>query len=183
MRGISLALVAFLVTASCTTRQRIAGGGVVAASVGIYLGFSTDSKDEDEIGTREKVGIGLLLGGLVTLFVAAALEESDARDDAKPREIKAQPTASTTPDPAVLQAQQKREQAWSLTKQAQDAARANDCTKVTELSAQVGALDRDFFADVFMKDVAIQNCFVPAETPPPETPPAETPPPPVPVSP
>lgn len=170
MRGISLTLVALLVTSGCTTRQRIAGGGVAAATVGIYLGFSTDTRDEDEIGTREKVGIGLLLGGLATLFVAAALEES-ATSETKPREIKATRAAAPGPDPAVVQAQQKRDRAWGLTKQAQEAARTNDCAKVTELSAQVGALDRDFYADVFMKDVAIQQCFVPAQPPPAENPP------------
>jgi hypothetical protein len=177
MRGISLGVVVLLVTASCTTRQRIAGGGLALAVTGVYLGFSTEAKDEDEIGTREKVGIGLLLTGLATLFVAAALEESDASDDHKPIEIKApRPVASPQPDPAVIQAQQKREQAWTLTRQAQDAARANDCPKVTELSAQVGSLDRDFYADVFLKDVAIQQCFQPAQ-------PVENPPPALPVSP
>jgi hypothetical protein len=168
MRGFTLSLVAVIALSSCTTRQRVAGGGAGLALVGVYLGFSTESKDEDEIGTREKIGIGCLLTGLATLFVAAALEESASNDDAKPREIKAKPPAG--PDPAAAAAQQKRDQAWGLTKQAQDAARVNDCAKVTELSAQVGSLDRDFYADVFMKDVAIQQCFTPA--------PAENPPPP-----
>ena len=178
MRGLSISLAVLLVAGACTTRQRIAGGGLGMAVTGIYLGFSTDPKGDEEIGTREKVGIGLLLTGLVTLFVAAALEESEARSDSKPREIRATRTTSAGPDPAVIQAQKKRDQAWALTKQAQEAARANDCAKVTELSAQVGAVDRDFYGEVFMKDVAIQQCFRPTDTPPTPAPapaPAPTP--------
>ena len=175
MRGIAFILVALLVTSSCTTRQRIAGGGAGAAVVGVVLGFSTSTRDENEFGTREYVGIGLLLGGLATLFVAAALEESST-SETKTREIKATPAVAPGPNPAAVQAQQKREQAWGLTRQAQDAARTNNCAKVTELSARVGALDRDFYADVFMKDVAIQQCFQPVAPPPGENPPPPVPP-------
>ncbi|HLL24239.1 MAG TPA: hypothetical protein VK427_19040, partial [Kofleriaceae bacterium] len=49
---------------------------------------------------------------------------------------------------------------------AQEAARVNNCAKVTELSAQVGALDPGFYSEVFMTDVAVQQCFLPKDTPP-----------------
>ena len=80
-------------------------------------------------------------------------------------------------DPAVLKAQQNRDRAWDLTKQAQEAARTNDCAKVTELSAQVGALDPKFYGEVFLKDLAVQRCFVPAEPSTPAPAPATVPPP------
>jgi hypothetical protein len=52
-----------------------------------------------------------------------------------------------------------RGEAWSLTQQAQTAARANDCATVRQLSAQVAALDASFHAVVFSRDVAIAGCL------------------------
>jgi hypothetical protein len=167
MRGRALVLVATLALVGCNLRQRVAGGGVALAVTGLYMTYSNEARAEEEVGTQEKVGIAFVLTGLVTLFVAAALDESATKD--KPTEIK---VAQREPDAladdeqrAALTSQQKRDQAWALTKQAQDAARVDDCAKVAELSAQVGAIDAEFYADVFMKDVAVQRCFVPAEKP------------------
>ncbi len=166
-RTLASTLIVAALAGGCTTRQKVAGGGVGLAVVGLGLTFSTETRSEDQVGTKEKVGITLLLTGLVTLFVAAALEESEA--SAHPREVTISRTApdAARAEPAeqaaAVRARQKREQAWALTKQAQEAARTDDCTKVTELSAQVGALDAEFFADVFMKDVAVQRCLTPKE--------------------
>ena len=166
MRG--LAIVLLVASLACNTRQRVAGGGVGLAVVGLGLTYSGEERSEDEVGTQDKVGIALLLTGLVVLFVAAALEESATAQQTKEIRIadKAPPVVPTV-DQATVTAQKKREQAWTLTKQAQEAARAGDCAKVTELSAQVGALDAEFYGDVFMKDIAVQNCFLPADAPPP----------------
>jgi hypothetical protein len=167
--------------AGCTTRQRIAGGGVGLAVLGLTLTYSNEAKSEEESGTRGRVGIVCLLTGLVVLFVAAALDEADKEATAKEIRIadKAPPVRPTVDQRAVT-AKKTRDEAWVLTRQAQDAARAGDCAKVTELSAKVGAMDAEFYADVFMKDVAVQNCFVPADAPPA---PAPALPPPVPVTP
>ena len=167
-----IALVLVLALCSCTTRQKVAGGGLGLAVVGLGLTFSTEARSTDEVGTKGTVGITLLLTGLATLFVAAALEESANKEGPKEIRVSHTPTGPTAEQRAAQQrateAQRKRDQAWALTREAQEAARANNCPRVTELSAQVGALDRDFFADVFMKDVAVQNCFVPQTEPSPE---------------
>lgn len=170
MRGpvIACLVASLLVAPACTTRQRVAGGGAGLAVIGLGLTYSNDYRSEEEIGTQGKVGIAMVLTGLVVLFVAAALEESST--ESKPREIKVSSATPAAPrvDPRVVEAQKRRDQAATLTKQAQDAARAGDCAKVTELSAQVGALDPAFYGDVFMKDEPIQRCFVPAAQPPAE---------------
>lgn len=78
--------------------------------------------------------------------------------------------------------------AWGITQRAALTARTGDCVTVIKLSAVVNALDEEFHAAVFARDVAIARCLasnatpIPAsETtlPPPETtppPPATTPP-------
>jgi hypothetical protein len=48
---------------------------------------------------------------------------------------------------------------WALTQQAQAAARADRCDEVRELGIKVKALDEDFHAVVFARDVAIQRCM------------------------
>jgi hypothetical protein len=167
-----------LLVSGCNKRQVVAGGGVGLTVLGLALTFSTETRQEDEVGTKGKVGITCLLGGLVVLFVAAAFEESATQEKAK--EIKVAQNKPVDPDTAeqaaTRAAQQKREQAWALTKQAQEAARTNDCAKVTELSAQVGTIDAEFYGEVFMKDIAIQHCFTPKDTPPAPTLPVVAPP-------
>ena len=167
MRGFASVLLVASLLSACNTRQRVAGGGVGLAVIGLTLTFSTESKSEEESGTQGKIGIACMLTGLVVLFVAAALEESATEEKTKEVRIadKAPPVVPSV-DQAAMAAQKKRDHAWALTKQAQEAARAGDCAKVTELSAQVGGLDAEFYADVFMKDVPIQRCFVPAESTP-----------------
>jgi hypothetical protein len=167
MRGFAIVLLVASLVSACNTRQRVAGGGVGLAVIGLSLTFSTEVKTEEESGTQGKIGIACMLTGLVVLFVAAALEESATEEKTKEIRVadKAPPVVPTV-DQQAMAAQKKRDQAWALTKQAQEAARAGDCAKVTELSAQVGSLDAEFYADVFMKDLPIQRCFVPVETPP-----------------
>ena len=52
-----------------------------------------------------------------------------------------------------------RAAAWELTKQAADAARAEDCSRVQAIDPRVRDLDIDFHGAVFMRDVAIQRCL------------------------
>jgi hypothetical protein len=166
---LAVALAALLLVTGCNTRQRIAGAATAVAVVGVGLTWSTEARSDEESGTRGKVGIAMLLTGLVTLFVVAALDET--AKEPKPLEIKATNPHGDPPEVRQMEAravateQANRHQAWELTKQAYTAARANDCAKVTELSAQVGALDPELFADVFMKDIAVQRCFTPAPVP------------------
>ena len=52
--------------------------------------------------------------------------------------------------------------AWPLTQRAQAAARADKCDEVRKLDAEVRAVDEDFHAVVFTRDVAIARCMNPA---------------------
>lgn len=73
----------------------------------------------------------------------------------------------------VPKAPSKLDQAWELTKQAQDAARAGDCERVAVLDPQIRALHLSFYEHVFLRDAAIRRCFgLPVDAPPGATPPA-----------
>jgi hypothetical protein len=63
--------------------------------------------------------------------------------------------------PEPTQRERKRAAAWELTKQAGDAARADDCTQVQAIAPRVRELDADFYVSVFMRDVAITRCLRP----------------------
>lgn len=166
MRGLAIATLVATLLAGCTTRQKIAGGGAGLAVVGIGLSFSNESRSEDEaMDTTGKIGIACLLGGLAVLFVAAALEESDDGPAPETKQVVVAKKPAAVPA-NVVAAQKRRDQAKALTKQAQDAAAAGDCPKVQELSAQVGALDRLYYGEIFMRDEAVQKCFQPVAPPP-----------------
>ena len=51
-----------------------------------------------------------------------------------------------------------RAEAWTLTQQAQSAARTGDCATVATLDHQVAELDASFHDAVFARDVAISRC-------------------------
>lgn len=55
--------------------------------------------------------------------------------------------------------------AWDYTQKAQAAARAGRCDEVRDLDVTVMALDKDFHAVVFMRDVAIKRCLEPEAEP------------------
>jgi len=58
------------------------------------------------------------------------------------------------PEPAS-----KREQAWQLTKQAEEAARAGTCATVQWAGPRVQMLDAELHEQVFMRDEAIRRCL------------------------
>jgi hypothetical protein len=66
-----------------------------------------------------------------------------------------------------------RDAAWQMTKQAHTAAIGGDCATASALGEVVRTTDEDFFASVFMRDVAIARC---AAAPPPGAPPGAQPP-------
>jgi hypothetical protein len=67
--------------------------------------------------------------------------------------------AMTESAPMVTRRERNRAAAWDLTKQAEDAARREDCTEVQAIDPRVRDLDSDFHTSVFMRDVAIQRCL------------------------
>jgi hypothetical protein len=172
MRGPVIACLVATVLAGCTTRQRIAGGGAGLAVIGLGLTFSNESRtEEDAEDTAGKIGIACLLTGLVVLFVAAALDEASQESKAKEIKVTSATETQVIDQKAAAAAQQKRDQALALTKQAQESAAAGDCPKVIEISAQVGALDAKLYAETFLADAAVQACFVPKEAAPEAAPP------------
>ena len=62
-------------------------------------------------------------------------------------------------DEARVQREIARDTAWQLTKQAAAAARNNQCDEVRTTSRRVHALDEEFHATVFTRDVAIARCL------------------------
>ena len=63
-----------------------------------------------------------------------------------------------TPLPAPPPPPDHRAEAWTLTQQAQTAARTGDCTTVAALDHQVAVLDKSFHDVVFARDAAIARC-------------------------
>lgn len=62
--------------------------------------------------------------------------------------------------PPTQSAQQKAdEEAWSMTKRAQEAARKGDCDRVKKIEPTVKDRDPSFHDTVFMRDAAIQRCL------------------------
>jgi hypothetical protein len=76
----------------------------------------------------------------------------------KPGPAIVQPPAPPPPTNDQMQTEARR-QAWELTKQAQAAARANDCGSVLTISGKVQTTDADFYDTIFIKDAAIRRCL------------------------
>ncbi len=73
----------------------------------------------------------------------------------------AERVAQEAADEAAATRASNREQAWTLTKGAATAARADDCAEVLRIGPRVLELDSTFHAVVFARDVAIAHCLWP----------------------
>ena len=164
VRACSLS-VAVLCASGCTKRQVAAGAGLGMTLTGVAVMASEYADDEDQQLESTSFGPPILAVGLITLFVAAALDEAD--HESEPIVI-----PSYQPRPSV--AAQNRRTAGELTKAAQAAARRSDCDRVAILDPQIRDLDPDLHVTVFARDVAIQRCLAGAVAPVPvAVPPAE----------
>lgn len=67
--------------------------------------------------------------------------------------------ASSAADANPATQQQIDDEAWQMTKRAQQAARTGDCERVMKLAPAVKAKDGNFYDVVFMRDAAIRRCF------------------------
>lgn len=144
------AVVALILACGCTHGQlRTAHRTSEIATAGALVGILTcgtvaafDHMHEDAI---LKIGLAFvpvaILGALV--YVAT---DSEVHHEAAP-----QPTRR----------ERQRAAAWELTKQAADAARADDCTQVQAIAPRVRELDAEFYVSVFVRDVAITRCLSP----------------------
>jgi hypothetical protein len=148
MRMMSALLVVALVS-GCTAPQahrvrRPAELAIGASLVGVML---SAAGGVGAFPDHKPLFIGIAIGfGSLAVASAIVFGIAYANDEPPPP-----PLAPQTPD--------HRDEAWALTKQAQAAARANDCPTVVTLDAKVASLDESFRATVFARDVAIARCL------------------------
>ncbi len=124
------------------TRRR-AELGIGFSHVGMIAGAIAIAAVPDEKPTMIGITVGF---GALAVVAAVVYGVAHANVPAPPP-----PPPPPPPD--------RRPQAWALTQEAQAAARAGDCERVTALDAQVRALDGGFHAAVFARDVAIAACL------------------------
>jgi hypothetical protein len=75
------------------------------------------------------------------------------------------PPVRPRPSLAPVLDENARQQAWTLTKAAIEAAHANDCDAVRALESQVRDLDEYFYDVVFEQELAIARCPATEEGP------------------
>ncbi|NVB77869.1 MAG: hypothetical protein HOV81_05690 [Kofleriaceae bacterium] len=146
MRGVVLCLALLGCTQTQARKAHRAGEITTAAGLlGMLVSTTSAALTPAYEDTLIKVGIVFvpisLIGALVYIVT-----------DDEAREVR-------RPAPLVSARDQAREQAWTLTKQAAKAARADDCTEVQALDPRIRDLDLDFHNVVFMRDVGIQRCL------------------------
>lgn len=148
MRAASVVVVLSLFTACAGDQarrtRRHAELGIGISLIGVIAGSLSIAAFPSEKPTL--IPITVALGGLA---VASAIVFGIAYSN----EPAAVPPA---PPPSPPEG---RAEAWSLTQQAQAAARADDCATVTSLDARVRALDAELHATVFARDAAIARCL------------------------
>jgi hypothetical protein len=114
--------------------------GVLATSIGAAATASSHDAKDAFIGAD--VACGII--GATSLGVYLAADASDGRPMTE-REIK-------------------QDQAWQLTKRAEDQARKGNCKSVLTIEPKVIELDPSFHDVVFARDVAIARCLTPDTT-------------------
>ena len=145
MRGVVLCLA--LLGCTQTQARKVHRAGEIATAgglLGMLASVTAASVTPAYEDTLIKVGIVFVPISLLGALVYIATDE-------QAREVQHRPIVSVR--------EQARETAWTLTKQAATAARADDCTEVQELDPRVRDLDLDFHNVVFMRDVGIQRCL------------------------
>lgn len=153
MRVVSLCVAACLLL-GCSASQakktrRRAELGIGASLVGVIGGSLGIAAFPDHKPVF--IGITATFGGLaIASAIVYAIAHGNVPDD--------------PPPPPPKQIPEGRDEAWTLTKQAQAAARAGDCVTVADLHLRVRALDPELHETVFARDVAITRCLTPVPT-------------------
>jgi|LNFM01.1.fsa_nt_gb hypothetical protein len=171
IRSCALVVAASTATAGCTVsrNQKVALGGAASTIAGTIV-LATDETDtmppsrDPATDYKSSVGGLFVIGGLIVLFTAAAMEE---------RLHEPKPVVITMADVSRVD-QQARDEAWQLSKAAFVAARQGNCDTVVALSRAIKDLDWDMHLTVFLRDVAVQKCLVASDL---EGPPTDRPPP------
>lgn len=147
------ALIAVALVGCVSRNQGVALGGAVSSLAGTVLLADSNSRDQMDAQDSAPVGAVFLVGGLVVLFAAAALEE---------KQVEPKPIIITVADRSRVEVVA-RARSWQLTKAAYIAARRGDCGKVQALAGHVRDLDSDMLVTVMLRDVAVRRCVNPSD--------------------
>jgi hypothetical protein len=146
--------------ANRTVSYAALGVGATSLSFGsvmLLVGGSTVPSDNcysdrcDDRNELQRDGAILSMSGLALLVVGLV---GVLGDDPKPHAPPRPPR-----DPETEARAEARQRAWDLTKEAAAAARAGDCNAVLVATLRVQAIDAEFHATVFVRDVAIAQCL------------------------
>jgi hypothetical protein len=144
-----IAALVTVLSVGCTTPQaRKAHRAGEYATAGGLVGMLVAGTAASALPAHEDA---ILTAGLVfvPISVIGALVYIATDEQAREREHR----------PQLTQRERRRLEAWELTKQAEQAAREQDCPQVEAIDPRVHDLDLEFHAVVFMRDVAIQRCL------------------------
>jgi hypothetical protein len=137
-----------------------AGAAADLATVGVLGALLANAKPSSDSGDGTSIGEAatLAIGGL--LLVTSGIEGLDAAGRchlgrrAREREL----AQRAREDALRQQSVAAREQAWKLTVEAETAARAGDCARVSELDPKIAAIDTGMHDVVFARDLGVIRC-------------------------
>lgn len=123
----------------------VAGAGLVAGSV--------------DNASHESLALGALPGIVILAIGLFYVLENDSPAEERAKAAHPLPWEDERHKQHLEAMKQQREAAWQLTKEAQAAARADNCARVAEIDPNVKAMDAELYASTFITDVAIQRCI------------------------
>jgi hypothetical protein len=168
MRPLCVGLIAVVLATGCANRAvgaAEAGVGGAAVAVGGYLLFMgamlrppDHCNDEpapcDDGPAVRRAGVIITIPGLVLAAIGlVTILNSESRVASERR------TSEQQAERRNVKRAEAREQAWEVTQELAASARSNDCDWVKQQAPRVQALDADFYATVFLRDVAIARCM------------------------
>lgn len=149
----SLALTSGCATYNQSKTVASVGGYTMLAGLPIAIGVGVVVKESSNDGFAGGMwGGAVLLAVLMTGAVVGGSGLIGMGLHDKPRS-----EAQNRQDAVV-----RKQDAWALTKTSAAAARRGDCDTVRKLDPQVLAVDATFHATVFLADLGIKRCLVPA---------------------
>jgi hypothetical protein len=147
-------------SASCPRDVAVGADAVLAtsataASVLVLFWPHSAAPDGQVDCTRlfcDRAPVAAALFMTASAFAISAVSGNESRNECRANAVARQQRID---EDAV---REKRQQAWMITKSASQAARDGECAAVASASRAVKAIDADFHATVFLRDVAIARC-------------------------